>query len=157
MILFLFLACTSSKLPQGYWSLQGIDSQSSGAISIKGDEAYVDLYGPSWNTQGSVLAEIEQSKEWLWLYFPLITGQGEGTAALRFQGGEAMLPLGARRGEFEVYFSAVPSEEIDFEEKKLWAQKQVEKEKEYWKNHSTVLKIVTSLYFTGYPLPLYKN
>lgn len=134
MILFFWGACTSSNLPQGYWSLQGINSQSSGAISIQGEEAYVDLYGPSWNTQGSVLAEIEQSKQWLWLYFPLITGQGEGTAALRFQGGEAMLPLGARRGEFEVYFSAVPSEEIDFKEKQIWAQKQVENEKEYWKN-----------------------
>ena len=134
MLFFIIGACTSSELPQGYWSLQGVDTEDVGSISIEGAKVYVGLYGSRWTTGGPVLAEVEPSKDWLWLYFPLKTGQGEGTAALRFQGGEAMLPLGARRGEFEVYFSARTSEEIDFAEKEEWSNLQVQKERAYWNN-----------------------
>ena len=139
ILLSLLSACNSSDLPQGYWSLREVGSDSLGAISIHRDEVHVDLYGSSWTTEGSVLAEVEQSKDWLWLYFPLITGQGKGTAAMRFQGGEAMLPLGARRGEFEVYFTATSSELIDFQEQQTWAKNQVQKEREYWQNNEFLI------------------
>ena len=135
MMVFLFIlsSCTSSDLPQGYWALKAIDSDGQGAISIKGNQAYVDLYSSRWTTKGTVQAEVEKTKDWLWLYFSLSTGQGEGTAALRFQGGEAMLPLGARRGEFEVYFSALPSDVIDFSKQQELSLIQVQKEEEDWK------------------------
>lgn len=132
MILSVLLACTQSDLPQGYWALNGVDSDSKGSISIQGESVFVELYDSRWTTEKSVLAEVEKSKDWLWLYFPLVTGQGDGTAALRFQGGEAMLPLGARRGEFEVYFSATPSDPINFVDQQESVRLQVQKEKEYW-------------------------
>ena len=135
MIMFfcIFGACNISDLPQGYWYLRGVHTDDHGAISIQGEQAYVDLYGSRWTTGGSVLAEVEPSKEWLWLYFPLETGQGQGTAALRFQGGEAMLPLGSRRGEFEVYFSATDSDSVDFSQSQDKSKITVQEEKEYWK------------------------
>ena len=130
---YVFWACRSSDLPQGYWSLKGIDVDSAGSISIDGNQAFVELYGDRWTTHKPVLAEVEKNEEMLWLYFSLETGQGEGTAAIRFQGEEVMLPLGARRGEFEVFFSATQSNEVDTSEWKKKSAISVQKENEYWK------------------------
>lgn len=63
----------------------------------------VGLWGPTWGTDGEVPAEaIEEQPGVVWLWFPLETGLGEGQAALRLEGEQVRLPLGARRGEFDV-------------------------------------------------------
>lgn len=62
----------------------------------------VGLWGERWGTDGEVPAEAsEEEPGVVWVYFPLMTGLGEGEAALRLQGREARLPLGARPGEIE--------------------------------------------------------
>jgi len=63
----------------------------------------VQLYGATLATAGEVPAEaVEEEPGLVWLHFPIQTALGEGQAAMRLQGNEAMLPLGARRGELEV-------------------------------------------------------
>ena len=101
-LFFLFVACTQSSLPEGNWMLSGISMEGKGRIQIRQQKVEIELYTDRFTTNGLVVAAAEQKNEMLWLYFPLQTGQGEGEAALRFQGNEAMLPLGARRGEFEI-------------------------------------------------------
>lgn len=69
----------------------------------------VGLWGPRYGTPGLVTARVEEPEPGLmWLSFVLETGLGEGEAALRLQGGEALLPLGGRRGEFEDRLTARP-------------------------------------------------
>ncbi len=66
----------------------------------------VTLFGPGLSTAGPVPAEVSAAEgQPTWLYFPLQTAVGEGRAALRLQGAEAMLPLGARAGEFDVHLA----------------------------------------------------
>jgi len=63
----------------------------------------VGLWGPRWGTDGMVPAEVEREESGvLWVDFPLMTGLGEGDAALRLEGAEARLPLGAREGEHDL-------------------------------------------------------
>lgn len=61
----------------------------------------VGLWGPRYATDGIVAAQAEVEGEALWLYLPLRTPVGEGTAALRLDRDGLRLPLGARPGEFE--------------------------------------------------------
>lgn len=69
----------------------------------------VGLWGPHFGTPGVVSATVETLEPGLsWLHFVMETGLGEGEAALRLQGTEALLPLGGRRGEFEVRLRAEP-------------------------------------------------
>lgn len=69
----------------------------------------VGLWGPHFGTPGLVSATVEATDDGLsWLHFVLETGLGEGEAALRLQGAEALLPLGGRRGEFEIRLEAQP-------------------------------------------------
>ena len=136
-----FVACTGSSLPEGYWLLSGIDAEGRGGIRIENQKIEVELYTDRVTTGGAVSAQFEQKDELLWLFFPLKTGQGEGEAALRFQGKEAMLPLGARRGEFEIYFSAEYNKESSLEVWKQRSMKHVEKEIEYWEQGDFLLKV----------------
>lgn len=63
----------------------------------------VALYGPTWGTEGEVAARAEQDGSGaIWIDFPLMTGLGQADAALRIEGDEVRLPLGARPGEFDV-------------------------------------------------------
>lgn len=69
----------------------------------------VGVWGPHFGTPGLVSATVEEPEPGLsWLHFVMETGLGEGEAALRLQGTEALLPLGGRRGEFEVRLKARP-------------------------------------------------
>ena len=131
-------ACSS--LPQGSWLLQGVENSASGSIEIVDDQAYVSLFADRFRTQKRVRAQIEQQEDVLWLYFPIETGRGEGDAALRFQGNEAMLPLGARRGEFEEYFVVQKGEKIALSEREKSSIQSVEKEKQSWKEASFLIQ-----------------
>lgn len=69
----------------------------------------VELYGPALSTGGAVPAQVSVEEQGLaWLYFPLQTALGEAEAAMRLQGAQAMLPLGARAGELELRLAATP-------------------------------------------------
>ena len=140
-----FFACSRSSLPEGYWLLSGINTEGKGAIRIENQKINVELYTDNVTTGGSVSAHVEQQDELLWLFFPLKTGQGEGEAALRFQGNEAMLPLGARRGEFEVYFSAENNKEESLDVWKERSINNVEKEIAYWRQGDFLLKVDDNL------------
>jgi hypothetical protein len=61
----------------------------------------VGLWGPRYATDGIVAAQAEVEGEALWLYLPLRTPVGEGTAALRLDRDGLRLPLGARPGGVE--------------------------------------------------------
>ena len=82
------------------------------------DGVQVGLWGPTFGTDGMVSAQVSQETEDgpLWLSFPLQTGVGEGVAALRIQGADIQLPLGARSGEFDLVLehqeAQLPAEEI---------------------------------------------
>lgn len=63
----------------------------------------VGIWGERWGTRGVVpaVAEEEESGD-LWVWFPIQTALGDGEAALHLREDAAVLPLGARDGEFEV-------------------------------------------------------
>ena len=62
----------------------------------------IGLWGQTWGTAGQVTAQAVVEDDVTWLSFPIQTGVGEGTAALRIQGGDVRMPLGARSGEFDL-------------------------------------------------------
>lgn len=67
-----------------------------------GDDLQIGLWGATWGTAGQVRAEVTEQAGVLWVTFPIQTGVGEGDAALRIQGGDVRMPLGARSGEFDL-------------------------------------------------------
>ena len=76
-------------------------------------EVQVGLWGPTWTTGPLVEARLTTEQdavgaEVLWLEFPVETGLGQTTLALRLQGQEVRLPLGARPGEFELTLRSTP-------------------------------------------------
>lgn len=114
VILLGLAACQSERgLPAGAQGLSGpgavglILAEGGGGCGATG--ARLGLWGEGWGTEGLVPVEaVEEEPGLWWLYFPLQTGLGEGEAALRLQGREARLPLGARPGEFDVVMQTGP-------------------------------------------------
>jgi len=146
MLSLFLLSCTNSSLPQGVWGLYGIDMEGIGQISIHKHRVSVELYTERLTTDGEVQAQVDQQEELLWLFFPLRTGQGGGEAALRFQGEEAMIPLGARRGEFEVYFSAKKDAlSPDLSDWKNRSMNAVNQERAYWEKGEFLLQVEDNL------------
>ena len=132
----LLLSCSTPPFPKGEWKLEGISLEGTGYVESDGYHAHIELYTDRFRTQGRVNVELESKDDILWLYFPLETGKGDGQAALRLQGGEAMLPLGSRRGEFEVFFSVKKSNGKEENPLQVWEERSflsVGKEKEYWR------------------------
>ncbi len=68
----------------------------------------VGVWGPDWGTDGLVAAAGAIDGDVQWLVFPIQTGVGEAEAALRMQGEDVRLPLGARPGEFAIPLHATP-------------------------------------------------
>ncbi|MFT5685804.1 MAG: hypothetical protein ACI8RZ_006758, partial [Myxococcota bacterium] len=66
------------------------------------------LWGATGGTAGQVPVEVTQEEGVLWLSFLIQTGVGEGLAALRMQGDDIRMPLGARSGEFDLTLSRTP-------------------------------------------------
>ena len=127
-------------MPQGFWSLQGVESSSSGSIEITGDQTYVSLFAERFRTANRVRAQVEKKEDILWLYFPIETGRGQGEAALRFQGNEAMLPLGARRGEFEEYFVVQKGTKSDVSAEEERSLLSLERERKNWERGSFLIQ-----------------
>ncbi|NOY28354.1 MAG: hypothetical protein GXP62_21045 [Oligoflexia bacterium] len=108
----LLAGCQGSAVPlSGRWILSGpgvlgaIDAQGGLGCSPRG--VHVTLYGPSLLTEGAVAAHaVEEKPGLVWLDFPVRTAAGDGQAAMRLQGHEAMVPLGARPGELELRLTA---------------------------------------------------
>lgn len=101
---------------RGTWALQGPETagqvRAGAALGFgaccTGGGVTVELYGPAFSTGGAVPAQVSVEEEGLvWLFFPLQTALGEAEAALRLQGRQALLPLGARPGELELSLSRV--------------------------------------------------
>ena len=67
-----------------------------------GEGLQIMLWGPTWGTAGAVRAEASEESGVIWVSFPIQTGVGEGVAALRIQGDDVRMPLGARSGEFDL-------------------------------------------------------
>ena len=78
----------------------------------------------------------------LWVEFPVQTGLGEGTMALRLQGEEIRLPLGARSGEFDLTLQRDPEPPGDDEIAAAAAQAAaaVERERAAWAAGAFLLK-----------------
>lgn len=108
----LALACSSpGAVLQGTWRLQGPDTLGlvrAGGTGCGSSSPTVELHGPALSTGGPVPAQVaEEAEGQVWLYFPLQTALGEAEAAMRLQGAQAMLPLGARQGELELRLDRV--------------------------------------------------
>ncbi len=111
-MLWILLACASSSpLVTEPWVLEGAGVL--GQLSAPGrgcgsEGATVGLWGPTWGTAGQVPLEAVEEDGVLWLTFPIQTGVGEGIAALRVQGDDVRMPLGARSGEFDLALTREP-------------------------------------------------
>jgi hypothetical protein len=105
------LACGPSHSIEGNWKLSS--GTFKGEVRARRSGIQVGVWGDKWGTDGWVSGEHELLDGADWFYFPLGTGLGTGRAALRLQGGEARLPLGSRRGEFDIVFHAEKGEEWD--------------------------------------------
>lgn len=113
LIVASLLACGEDRSGlSGTWSMQGDDVVGSLRVvsgGCAGERVLVSLYGPGLATAGEVEAEAATTPDGpTWLYFPLETALGAGQAALRVQGRDARLPLGARPGEFDLSLALSP-------------------------------------------------
>jgi hypothetical protein len=135
----LLLACAPSdplSQPSGLESADGTVSggwrRTTGGCGSGGLQLH--LAGPHWGTQGWVPAEVSREDAGVdWLYFPIQTAVGEGTAALRVEGQEALLPLGARPGELEIALRLTPANEAPDEARALArSAAQIEAAKSVW-------------------------
>lgn len=106
------LACASSSpLVTEAWVLKGpgvLGQLSASGHGCDGKEASIGLWGATWGTAGHVPVEATEEDGVLWLSFPIQTGVGEGVAALRVQGEDVRVPLGARSGEFDLVLTRTP-------------------------------------------------
>ena len=62
-MIFFILGCSSYSLPQGFWSLQGIDNDAVGSISIEQNEVYVSIYSEKYKTKERSLAQTEKIED----------------------------------------------------------------------------------------------
>lgn len=68
-----------------------------------GPSMEISLAGPQLYTAGRVPAVgLEDPPGVVWVHFPVVSAMGEGEAALRIQGDEVYLPMGAREGELSL-------------------------------------------------------
>lgn len=116
MLALLLWSCTADDLPlDGDFAIQG-EGPGGGAVlgavharpggGCQPSSLEAELYGPSLHTAGTVPATVDVGEGGeIWLFVPVRTFLGDGTAALRIQGREALLPLGARPGEFDLHLA----------------------------------------------------
>ena len=143
MFTFLGLAfsCSQPVSIEGQWKLSSRVAK--GEIRAVEAGVTIGLWGDKWGTGGWVEAAHEHKEGADWFYFPLRTGLGTGGAALRLQGGEARLPLGARRGEFDHVFAAQSGQGWsagELSEARADADSALEAESRYWSDGSFLLQ-----------------
>lgn len=144
---WLWLACTRPPTP--YSAPTAL--RSNGVLAVVAPSAggcggggtTVEMYGPSWTTDGPVSASVEQTPEGVsWVRFPITTGLGAGELVLRLQGEDAVIPFGGRPGEFEL--TLAPSDRLpDEAERQEAAQKAKEgvaREASAWRAGRFLLK-----------------
>ncbi|MDG1481481.1 MAG: hypothetical protein P8R54_17935 [Myxococcota bacterium] len=111
-MLWILLACASSSpLVTEAWVLEGpgvLGQLSAPEPGCGGKGATIGLWGATWGTAGQVPVDAMEEDGVLWLSFPIQTGVGEGIAALRVQGDDVRVPLGARSGEFDLALTRAP-------------------------------------------------
>ena len=107
LFLYLIAGCSVQSPIEGFYELKdkkGVTGYISG--SSKGIEVYINH--PHLSTDGWKKADVELEKEGgFWAFFDIETAMDTAHAALRVQGKEARLPLGARRGEFDLIFNVI--------------------------------------------------
>ena len=103
----LLLACSEPGPLDGTWLFTSQDDVSGGFLKADQNKALIGLWGAGFGTDGIVEGTIGLRDDIPWVYFSVETGLGDADAALRLQGREAMLPLGARRGEHEVRYKTL--------------------------------------------------
>ena len=146
--LYLFLTNCSAQNPiSGLYELHDTNPQNQiGYVYGTSSDTYIYILHPSIATNGWQQTEIEMESEGgFWAFFDIETAMDTAHAALRIQGSEARLPLGARRGEFDLVFEIKPStkqkQEIDlFIETNLSQQQQnIAHQREFWSLQKHVL------------------
>jgi hypothetical protein len=112
-LLSILLCCSVQNPIDGYFELKENSQKTVGYLS--GNSRGIDVYinHPNLSTNGWERAEIELEKEGgFWAFFDIETAMDTAHAAMRVQGKEARLPLGARRGEFDLIFE-IESTSVD--------------------------------------------
>ena len=100
----LLSGCRVEPSLTGRWKLES--EHAVGEIRTENGSLNIGLWGETWGTDGMAAAHLRVEEHGNWLDFPVQSGLGEGRLKLRLQGSEAMLPLGGRRGEFDLIFNA---------------------------------------------------
>ena len=110
LFLYTIAGCSVQNPIDGFYELKDNNKNFTGYLSgsSKGIEVYINH--PHLSTDGWKKADIELEDEGgFWAFFDIETAMDTAHAALRVQGKEARLPLGARRGEFDLIFNVKPS------------------------------------------------
>lgn len=111
------------------------------SLSCQGSETRIGVYGPTWSTEGEVVATVVPDEDGsTWLHFPVITGLGEAVAALRVEGDGGVIPLGSRPGEFEVQLQRADLSKEQVEQAKVASSQSIESEKKFWQDGSFLLQ-----------------
>jgi len=138
LFLIIITGCSVQSPIEGLYELRN-DKNTTGYLSgnRKGIEVYINH--PHLSTDGWKKADIELEDEGgFWAFFDIETAMDTAHAALRVQGKEARLPLGARRGEFDLIFTIEPSsQEKDIIHKIVKEEDQIRKsnldqQKKFW-------------------------
>ena len=111
-MLWLWLACA----PTPHTDLDAVTLQTAGVLArifpatggCGGRAPRIEMYGPSWTTDGDVPATVTTEDRVTWARFPIVTGLGDGEMVLRLQGDDAVIPFGARPGEFDLTLDPSP-------------------------------------------------
>lgn len=144
---WLWLACARTEpavdAPTALRSRGVLAVVSPSAGGCGGGATTVEMYGPSWTTGGPVPAEVEHTPEGVsWLRFPISTGLGDGSLVLRLQGEDAVIPFGARPGEFSLTLAR--SDDLPDEAERAAAAEAaaaaVEREASAWREGRFLLK-----------------
>ncbi len=106
MHLLLLIACARTSMPEGVpfgeWVLSAEDVRGELEIHEKGCE--IGLWSSRWRVgeNGPVACAVEMLDPSVWIHFPLEMGAGQGQGVIEMQNDMVRLPLGVRKGEWEI-------------------------------------------------------
>ena len=142
-----FIGCSAQNPISGLYELYDTNPQNQiGYVYGTSSDVYIYISHPNIATNGWQQTEIEiESEGGFWAFFDIETAMDTAQAALRIQGSEARLPLGARRGEFDLVFEMKPSTkqkqdiDISIEKNTLQRQQHIENQRQFWSLQKHVL------------------
>jgi hypothetical protein len=124
-------------------------------------ERRIGIWGDTWGTRGEVRATVTESDDGVvWMHFPVRTGLGEATGALRIEGNGAVLPLGARPGEWVVSMTRQPgaADRDVVYRAEAQAMAKVDQEQQIWSSGAFLIQegeqIIGEIQFRGDQSPL---